>query len=103
VGGGTTLKVSIWAPRPVASISSNAATPGLERRQDVLFFNPAVPTEVGSIELDIRYRGYVLHIQFTTDLARVHLDLAKEAPITIDIKGSVSTLLPGRTLPGELS
>jgi trehalose/maltose hydrolase-like predicted phosphorylase len=76
---------------------------GLELRHDVLFFNPVVPPEVGSIEFDIRYRGYLLHLQFTTDMARFHLDLAAGAPITISIKGATSTVPPGQTLEVKIS
>ena len=31
-------------------------------------------------------------------MARVHLDIAEGAPITVDIKGMASTVLPGQTL-----
>ena len=47
---------------------------------------------------DIRYRGHLLHLEFTTELARVHVDLAEGAPITVDIKGTAKTVLPGQTL-----
>jgi alpha,alpha-trehalase len=76
---------------------------GLELRRDVLFLNPVLPVEIGSIEFDIRYRGYLLHLQLTPDMARVHLDPADGTPITIDIKGMRSTLLPGQTLEVKTS
>jgi alpha,alpha-trehalase len=76
---------------------------GLELRHDVLFLNPVLPTEISSIEFDIRYRGYLLHLQLTADVARVHLDLAEGTPITVDIKGLRSTMLPGETFEVKTS
>ncbi len=68
---------------------------GLELRHGVLFLNPVIPVEVGSMEFDIRYRGYLLHLRFTADVARIHVDDAEGGPIAVDIKGNRSTVLPG--------
>jgi trehalose/maltose hydrolase-like predicted phosphorylase len=76
---------------------------GLELRRDVLFLNPVLPAEIGSIEFDIRYRGYLLHLQLTRDVARVHLDVAEGTPITVDVKGMRSTVLPGETFEVKTS
>jgi trehalose/maltose hydrolase-like predicted phosphorylase len=70
---------------------------GLELRQGVLILNPVVPVEVGSIGFDIRYRGYLLHLHFTADLAQIHVDDAEGGPITVDIKGKRSIVMPGQT------
>ena len=103
VRGGTTAEgIHLGAMAGTIDLLQRCYT-GLELRQDVLFFNPVIPAEVGSIEFDIRYRGYLLHLRFTTDMARVHLDLAEGAPITIDIKGMASTVLPGQTLEVKIS
>jgi trehalose/maltose hydrolase-like predicted phosphorylase len=69
----------------------------------VLFLNPVLPAEIGSIEFDIRYHGYLLHLQLTRDVARVHLDAAEGTPITVDIKGMRSTVLPGETFEVKTS
>ena len=71
---------------------------GLEMRHDVLYFNPVIPAELGSIAFDIRYRGYLVHLEFTTEVARGSVDLAEGAPITVDIQGLRSTVVPGQTL-----
>jgi alpha,alpha-trehalase len=103
VRGGTTAEgVHLGAMAGTLDLLQRCYT-GLELRQDVLFLNPAIPAEVGSIEFDIRYRGYLLHLKFTTDMVRVHLDLAEGAPINVDIKGMASTLLPGQTLEVKIS
>jgi trehalose/maltose hydrolase-like predicted phosphorylase len=71
---------------------------GLEMRQDVLRFNPAIPRELGSVAFDVRYRGRLMHLEFTTEVARAQLDLTEGAPITVEIKGTRSTLGPGETM-----
>ena len=76
---------------------------GLEMRQDVLRFNPVIPAELGSVGFDIRYRGLLLHLEFTTEVARVHVDLAEGAPITVDITGHTRTLIPGQTREVKLA
>jgi trehalose/maltose hydrolase-like predicted phosphorylase len=103
VRGGTTAEgIHLGAMAGTLDLLQRCYT-GLELRQDVLFLNPAIPAEVGSIEFDIRYRGYLLHLKSTTDMVRVHLDHAEGAPVTIDIKGMASTLLPGQTLEVKIS
>ena len=101
--GGTTAEgIHLGAMAGTIDLLQRCYT-GLELREDVLFFNPVIPTELGSIEFDIRYRGYLLHLDFTTALARVHVDTAEGAPITVDIKGVASTVLPGQTLAVEIT
>jgi trehalose/maltose hydrolase-like predicted phosphorylase len=103
VRGGTTAEgIHLGAMAGTIDLLQRCYT-GLELRQHVLFFNPAIPVEVGSIEFDIRYRGYLLHLHFTTSAAQVHLDLAEGAPITVAIKGMVSTVVPGQSLEVRLS
>jgi alpha,alpha-trehalase len=101
-GGSTAEGIHLGAMAGSVDLLQRCYT-GLELRQNVLFFNPAIPAELGSIEFDIRYRGYLLHLQFTTEMARVHVDLAEGAPISVDIKGTLSTVLPGQTLEVKLS
>jgi alpha,alpha-trehalase len=103
VRGGTTAEgIHLGAMAGTIDLLQRCYT-GLELRQDVLFFNPAVPVELGSIEFDIRYRGYLLHLQFTTEVARIHVDSAEGAPITVDVKGTASTVLPGQTFEVKIS
>ena len=64
--GGTTAEgIHLGAMAGTIDLLQRCYT-GLELREDVLFFNPVIPAELGSLELDIRYRGYLLHLQFTT-------------------------------------
>ena len=64
VRGGTTAEgIHLGAMAGTIDLLQRCYT-GLELRQDVLFFNPVIPAELGSIEFDIRYRGYLLHLRF---------------------------------------
>jgi alpha,alpha-trehalase len=75
---------------------------GLETRQGVVRLNPSIPEELGSLAFDIRYRGHIVHLEFTPDLARARVDLAEGEPITIDIAGVVKLVDPGQTLEVKL-
>ena len=76
---------------------------GLETRQDTLRFNPVIPMALGSLGFDIRYRGHLVHLEFTTEVARLHVDLAEGAPMTVDIKGVTATVGPGETMEVEIA
>ena len=64
--------------------------------------DPSIPEELGSLAFDIRYRGHVVHLEFTTDSAKVRVDLAEGEPITVDIAGVVKVVDPGETLEVKL-
>ena len=97
VRGGTTAEgIHLGAMAAIIDVIQRCYT-GLEMRQDVLYFNPVIPDELGSVAFDIRYRGHLLHLEFTTKVARVHVDLAEGAPINLDITGITRTLAPGET------
>jgi alpha,alpha-trehalase len=102
VRGGTTAEgVHLGAMAGTIDLLQRCYT-GLELRGDVLRFHPAIPAEVGSIEFDIRYRGYLLHLEFTTDVARVHVDAAEGGPVNIEISHVAKSLLPGQALEVKL-
>ena len=75
---------------------------GLETRQGVLRFNPVIPEELGAVAFDVRYRGHLVHLDFTTELARAKVDPNEGAPITIEIKGVRSIVEPGETVEVKL-
>jgi alpha,alpha-trehalase len=103
VRGGTTAEgIHLGAMAGTVDLLQRCYT-GLELRQEMLRLNPAIPPELGSIAFDIRYRGYLLHLWFTTELARVQVDLAEGGPITVDIKGMTRTVLPGQTMEVKVS
>lgn len=75
---------------------------GLELREDVLRLDPSIPDELGSLAFDVRYRGHVVHLEFTTDSAKVRVDLDEGEPISVDIAGVVRLVDPGDTVEVKL-
>lgn len=75
---------------------------GLELRQEVLRLSPSIPEALGSLAFDIRYRGHIVHLEFTPDSAKVRVDLAEGEPITVDIAGFVKVVDPGEILEVKL-
>jgi trehalose 6-phosphate phosphatase len=76
---------------------------GLEMRHDVLYFNPVIPAEVGSMAFDMRYRGYLVHLEFTSEVARVSVDPAEGAPITVEVQDFISIVEPGQTFEVKIA
>ena len=76
---------------------------GIELRDDVLRLHPVLPVELGSLAFSIRYRGHLVHLEFTPELAGVRVDRDEGEPITVDVAGSVHTVRPGETIEVLLS
>lgn len=68
---------------------------GLEARDDVLYFNPQLPTELPTLSFSLTYRGHRLDIGLTADELTVQSSQGSAAPITIAVAGTVATLAPG--------
>jgi hypothetical protein len=45
-----------------------------------------------------RAKGHLVHLDFTTEVARASLDPDEGAPITIEIKGTRNLVEPGETV-----
>ena len=72
--------------------------PGLELRDDGLHLHPVLPVELGSLGFSVRYRGHLVHLEFTTETARVGVDLAEGEPINVDVNGTRASVRPGETI-----
>jgi alpha,alpha-trehalase len=72
--------------------------PGMELRDDGLHLHPVLPAEFGSLGFSVRYRGHLVHLEFTTEKARVGVDLAEGEPINIDVNGTRASVRPGETI-----
>ena len=72
--------------------------PGLELRDDGLHLHPVLPVELASLGFSVRYRGHLVHLEFTTETARVGVDLAEGEPINVDVNGTRASVRPGETI-----
>ena len=59
------------------------------------------PSSAG-LAFDIRYRSHLLHLEFTTDIARIRMDEYEGATITVAVGDETTELHPGETLEVEL-
>jgi alpha,alpha-trehalase len=96
-GGTTTEGIHLGAMAGTIDLIQRCYT-GIETRSDVVRLNPVIPEELGSLDFAIRYRGYLVHLEFTTELVRARVDPAEGEPITVEVAGVRSRLQPGQTL-----
>ncbi len=76
---------------------------GLEARGDVLWFNPALPKELPSLEFAIHYRRHRLQVRITQDLLRLGTIPSEVAPIQVGFGDQVVELMPGSTIEWPLA
>ncbi|WP_405009789.1 glycoside hydrolase family 65 protein [Kitasatospora sp. NBC_01539] len=96
VQGGTTAEgVHLGAMAGTVDLLQRCYT-GLEIRQDALWLDPRLPSEIGRLELDLRYRGH-WGVRLAADRRTVTVSLPEghQAPVRIVFRGSSTTVLPG--------
>jgi alpha,alpha-trehalase len=76
---------------------------GLETRGDVLWFDPALPTELQTLEFEIHYRGHRLQVQITPERLRLGAIPSEMAPIRVGFGDEVVELSPGSTAEWSLT
>jgi alpha,alpha-trehalase len=76
---------------------------GLEARGDVLWFDPALPKELGALELKVHYRGHRVQVGVTPSQLRVSAIPSEVAPIQVGFRDEVVELQPGATVEWNLS
>jgi alpha,alpha-trehalase len=76
---------------------------GLEARGDVLRFDPALPKELGALELKVHYRGHRVQVRVTPNQLRVSAIPSEEAPIRVAFRDERVELHPGATVEWDLS
>jgi alpha,alpha-trehalase len=102
VGGTTREGIHLGAMAGTLDIVQRAYT-GLETQGDTLRLDPAIPEALGSLAFTIRYRGHLVHLEFTTAVARVRVDSDEGAPITVAVRGEQHELVPGELLEVDLT
>ncbi|MFJ5925594.1 glycoside hydrolase family 65 protein [Kitasatospora sp. NPDC092948] len=96
--GGTTREgVHLGAMAGAADLLQRCYT-GLELRDDALWLDPQLPSALGSLDLDLRYRGH-RDVRITVDRRSVSaaLDAGAERPVRIGVRGTVAVLRPGES------
>jgi len=102
IQGGTTREgIHLGAMAGTVDILHRCYT-GLEISGDELVLDPVLPAELGSLEFDIRYRGHLVHLELTTSVARVRVDLDEGEPIDVRVRDQLHALGPGQTIEVSL-
>ncbi|MEU9126901.1 glycosyl hydrolase family 65 protein [Kitasatospora sp. NPDC048540] len=98
VQGGTTAEgIHLGAMAGTVDLLQRCYT-GLEIRRDTLWLAPRLPSAIGRVELDLRYRGHwgvTLCVDRRT--ATVSLRESPQAPIRVGFRGSPTTVRPGES------
>jgi trehalose/maltose hydrolase-like predicted phosphorylase len=98
VQGGTTREgIHLGAMAGTIDLLQRCYT-GLELRDDVLRLEPRLPSELTTMEFQLRYRGHWgVELRCTHDRVRVGLLRSAAAPIKVALDGQARTLAPGET------
>jgi len=96
--GGTTAEgIHLGAMAGTLDLLQRCYT-GLEVRDDVLWFNPQLPTELRRLAFKILYRGQLVELEFEGEAVRVASQTSKAAPISVGIGGMATKLEAGSRL-----
>ncbi|HUG48824.1 MAG TPA: glycosyl hydrolase family 65 protein [Candidatus Limnocylindria bacterium] len=68
---------------------------GLDVHGNVLWLNPRLPSELGSLDLHLQYLTELLHVEITADQLRVQLDPAARKSVRVGLIDRVVELEPG--------
>lgn len=96
VQGGTTAEgIHLGAMAGTVDLIQRCYT-GLEIRDDALWLDPRLPSALGRLELDLRYRGH-WGVVVTLDRRTVTVALqeSSQEPIKVGFRGSLTTVQPG--------
>ncbi|MFJ1704948.1 glycoside hydrolase family 65 protein [Kitasatospora sp. NPDC088346] len=98
VQGGTTAEgIHLGAMAGTVDLLQRCYT-GLEIRQDTLWLAPRLPSAIGRIELDLRYRGHWgITVSVDRHTVTVRLPEGPEDPVRIGFRGSTTTVRPGES------
>ena len=103
IQGGTTPEgIHLGAMAGTADILGRAYT-GIVVRNDVLWFNPVLPEEIGRLHMHVRYRGHALEIDITRDKLQIKALPCAAGPVKIGFKDQVFDLEMRQILEFELN
>jgi alpha,alpha-trehalase len=102
IQGGTTPEgIHLGAMAGAVDILDRAYT-GLVVRNDVLWFNPFLPEEVGRLHMHIRYRRHSLEIDINKSLLQIKALPCAAGPVKIGFRDQVFDLKMGQVQEFEL-
>jgi trehalose/maltose hydrolase-like predicted phosphorylase len=99
--GGTTAEgIHLGAMAGTVDLVQRCYT-GIETREDMLRLDPVLPAELGGLKFQVRYRGHVLHLDFTAESITLYSEhdggIARQS-MRVCVRDDVYELEPGQTL-----
>ncbi|MCO6436593.1 MAG: glycoside hydrolase family 65 protein [Phycisphaerae bacterium] len=95
IQGGTTPEgIHLGAMAGTVDVIQRCHT-GLEMRDDVLWFNPCLPEELGGVSQRIRYRGHWLQVDLTREKLTVRFEHGWSGPARIGFQDQVHVFHEG--------
>jgi trehalose/maltose hydrolase-like predicted phosphorylase len=70
---------------------------GLETREDVLRVDPALPAEIESIKLEVRYRGQWVRLEVFPEKLTIITDPSEDGAIVVSYGDETFEVPPGAT------
>ena len=98
VQGGTTREgIHLGAMAGTVDIVQRAYT-GIVVRQDCLWFDPALPTQLTHLDVELHYRGHRIRVQVMPDRFRLSTRPGTAGPVRVGFRDLVVELRPGAEL-----
>jgi len=98
VQGGTTPEgIHLGAMAGTVDLIERCYT-GIELRHDALYFNPALPSYLTSLKIQVRYRGHSLVVEVAGNALTVRSLPSEKGPIRVGCDGKVRELTPGEVV-----
>jgi alpha,alpha-trehalase len=102
VQGGTTREgIHLGAMAGTVDIVQRAYT-GIAVREDCLWFDPALPTPLTHLDVELHYRGHRIRVQVTPDRFRLTTRPGTAGPVRVGFRDLVVEMRPGAELTWPL-
>ena len=75
---------------------------GIESRNDILWFNPSLPSELKCLEFGIRYRRNSINVRITDSKINLCSHKSRETPVKIGLGDKTFSLSPGQSIELEI-
>jgi alpha,alpha-trehalase len=93
-GGTTSEGIHLGAMAGTVDLIQRCYT-GLETREETLWLNPCLPSDLKKVQFDIHYRGHWINLKITSDHLRFYTRPYDIAPVKVGFQDTIYELKPG--------
>ncbi len=95
IHGGTTREgIHLGAMAGTVDLIQRGYT-GIETREDMLWVDPALPSEIESIKLEVRYRGQWVRLEVEPEKMTIRTDPAEDGDVRVGYRDKIIDVPPG--------